>query len=194
MGILWTLPAGAGIECLGRPVYWRSDRGCRESRRRLCGCRNDGAVIGDGSFERSVRSPSVVAKTEFRSIESHRGGGKLVWWHRNCAGSRTRRILCGIDSAGGAQSWAQAPELQSLMTRAVRNAKAPIFFFHAANDFDVSPSKTLSAEMNLVSKTYKLKIYPPYGDSPRDGHSFGYFGSEVWAEDVFGFLNQHCTK
>ena len=100
----------------------------------------------------------------------------------------------GIDSAGGAQSWARAPELQSLMTRAVRNAKAPIFFFQAANDFDLSPSKTLSAEMNEVSKTYKLKIYPPYGDSPRDGHSFGYFGSGVWAEDVFGFLNQHCSK
>jgi len=80
------------------------------------------------------------------------------------------------------------------MTRAVRNAKAPIFFFQAANDFDLSPSKTLSAEMNEVSKTYKLKIYPPYGHSPRDGHSFGYFGSDVWAEDVFGFLNQHCTK
>src|ERR1700687_4873846 len=51
----------------------------------------------------------------------------------------------GIDSAGGAQSWAQAPELHSLMTRAVRNATAPIFFFQAANDFDLSPSKTLSA-------------------------------------------------
>src|SRR5437879_8151071 len=144
MGILWTLPAGAGIECLGRSVYWRSDRGCRESRRPLCGCRNDGAVIGDGSFERSVRSPSVVAKTEFRSTESHRGGGKLVWWHRNCAGSRTRRILCGDRfCGGGAQSWSQAPALQSLMTRAVRNAKAPIFFFQAGNDLDQSASKTL---------------------------------------------------
>jgi carboxymethylenebutenolidase len=100
----------------------------------------------------------------------------------------------GIDSAGGAQSWSQAPALQSLMTRAVRNAKAPIFFFQAANDFDLSPSKTLSAEMNGVSKTNKLKIYPAYGDSPGDGHTFGYFGSDVWAEDVFGFLNQYCTK
>jgi carboxymethylenebutenolidase len=100
----------------------------------------------------------------------------------------------GIDSAGGAQSWAQAPELQSLMTRAVRNATAPIFFFQAANDFDLSPSKTLSAEMNKVGKTYKLKIYPAYGDSSGDGHTFGYFGSDVWADDVFGFLNQYCTK
>jgi len=100
----------------------------------------------------------------------------------------------GIDSAGGAQSWADAPELQSIMTRAVRNAKAPIFFFQAANDFDLSPSKTLAAEMAKANKTYKLKIYSAYGDSPRDGHSFGYFGSEVWAEDVFGFLNQYCAK
>jgi len=59
-------------------------------------------------------------------------------------------VRAGIDSAGGAQSWAQAPELQSLMTRAVRNATAPIFFLQAANDFDLSPSKTLSAEMNKV--------------------------------------------
>src|SRR6202047_4749970 len=63
----------------------------------------------------------------------------------------------GIDSARGAQSWAQAPELQSLMKRAVRNAKAPIFFFQAANDFDLAPSKTLSAQMSEVSKAYKLK-------------------------------------
>jgi carboxymethylenebutenolidase len=100
----------------------------------------------------------------------------------------------GIDSAGGAQSWAQAPELQSRMTRAVRNAKAPIFFFQASNDFDLSPSKILSAAMNEAGKTYKLKIYPSYGDSPQDGHSFGYFGSEVWAADVFAFLNQYCCK
>src|SRR5712692_3011245 len=100
----------------------------------------------------------------------------------------------GIDSAGGAQSWSKAPELRYLMTREVRNAKAPIFFFQAANDFDLSPSKTLSAEMSEVSKTYKLKIYPAYGGSPGDGHTFGYFGSDVWANDVFGFLNQYCTK
>jgi len=48
--------------------------------------------------------------------------------------------------------------------------------------------------MNEVGKAYKLKIYPSYGDSPGDGHSFGYFGSDVWSEDVFGFLNQYCNK
>jgi hypothetical protein len=69
-----------------------------------------------------------------------------------------------------------------------------MFFFQAANDFDLSPSKKLSAKMGEVGKTYKLKTYPSYGDSPQDSHRFGYFGSDVWAEDVFGFLNQYCSK
>jgi carboxymethylenebutenolidase len=99
-----------------------------------------------------------------------------------------------IDSAGGAQSWAQAPELQSLMTRAVRNANAPIFFFQAANDYDLSPRRTLSAAMKDARRTYEVKIYPSYGNSPQDGHTFGYFGSAVWADDVFRFLTQHCIK
>ena len=135
-----------------------------------------------------LRKQSFVQSSRIAVAGNSFGGVETV------LGVERGGYCAGIDSAGGAQSWSQAPELQSLMTRAVRNAKAPNFFFQAANDFDLSPSKTLSAEMNLVSKTYKLKIYPPYGESPRDGHSFGYFGSDVWAEDVFGFLNQHCTK
>ena len=109
-------------------------------------------------------------------------------------GAERGGYCAGIDSAGGAQSWAQAPELRSLMIRAVRNAKAPIFFFQAANDFDLSPSKVLSAAMKDARKPYEVKIYPPYGNSPQDGHAFGYFGSAVWADDVFRFLDQHCGK
>jgi dienelactone hydrolase len=109
-------------------------------------------------------------------------------------GAERGNYCAAIDSAGGAQSWAQAPELQSLMTRAVRNAKAPIFFFQAANDYDLSPSKTLSAVMKTANKPYQVKIYPRYGDSSSDGHTFGYFGSAVWADDVFRFLTQHCIK
>jgi dipeptidyl aminopeptidase/acylaminoacyl peptidase len=109
-------------------------------------------------------------------------------------GAERGNYCAAIDSAGGAQSWAQAPDLQSRMARAVRNANAPIFFFQAANDYDLSPSKTLSAVMKDARKTYEVKIYPPYGNSPQDGHTFGYFGSAVWADDVFRFLNHHCNK
>jgi hypothetical protein len=80
------------------------------------------------------------------------------------------------------------------MIRAVRNANAPIFLFQAANDYDLSPSLTLSAAMKRVNKTYEVKIYPAYGNSPQDGHTFGYFGAGVWANDVFRFLGQHCAS
>ena len=129
-----------------------------------------------------VRSDRIaVAGNSFGGIESVLGAERGTY----CA---------AIDSAGGAQSWAQAPELQSLMTRAVRNSNVPIFFFQAANDYDLSPSNTLSAAMKDAGKTYELKIYPAYGKSAQEGHTLGYFGSSVWADDVFRFLDQHCAR
>jgi dipeptidyl aminopeptidase/acylaminoacyl peptidase len=121
----------------------------------------------------------AVAGTSFGGIEAVLGAERASY----CA---------AIDSAGGAQSWAQAPELQSLMTRSVRNSRAPIFFFQAANDYDLSPSRMLSDAMKNAGKEFELKIYPPFGNSVQDGHTFGYFGSTVWADDVFRFLNKHC--
>jgi carboxymethylenebutenolidase len=88
-----------------------------------------------------------------------------------------------IDAAGGAESWSLAqPELQAQMTRAVLHARAPIFFFQAENDYDLSPSRILAAAMKDAGKLYELKIYPAFGDSAADGHAFGYFGSSVWGE------------
>jgi predicted GH43/DUF377 family glycosyl hydrolase/dienelactone hydrolase len=107
-------------------------------------------------------------------------------------GAEHGSYCAAIDSAGGAQSWAEAPELQSLMTRSVRNSRAPIFFFQAENDYDLSPSRVLSSAMKDAGKEFEIKIYPPFGESVQDGHTFGYFGGSVWANDVFRFLNMHC--
>jgi dipeptidyl aminopeptidase/acylaminoacyl peptidase len=107
-------------------------------------------------------------------------------------GAERGSYCAAIDSADGAQSWAQAPQLQSVMTLAVRNSRTAIFFFQAANDYDLSPSKTLSAVMKDAGKPYEVKIYPAYGSSADDGYSFGYFGSAVWADDVCTFPNRYC--
>lgn len=123
----------------------------------------------------------AVAGTSFGGIEA-------------VLGAEQGSYCAAIDSAGAAQSWADAPAVQSLMTASVRNAHVPIFFFQAENDFDLSPSKVLSAAMKDAGKPYEVKIYPPYGNSKQDGHSFGYFGSAVWADDVFRFLDRHCAK
>ena len=109
-------------------------------------------------------------------------------------GAQRGSYCAAIDSAGGAQSWAQAPELQSLMMRSVRNSHAPIFFFQAENDYDLSPSRVLSSTMRDAGKEFELKIYPSFGTSVQDGHTFGYFGSSVWSDDVFRFLNKHCQR
>ncbi len=99
-----------------------------------------------------------------------------------------------VDASGGAESWSIAPELQALMKAAVRTSKSPIFFFQAENDFDLSPTRVLLAEMKLVDKEGVAKIYPPFGRSNREGHSFAYRGAGVWFDDVFEFVQQHCGQ
>src|SRR6266566_2385878 len=99
-----------------------------------------------------------------------------------------------IDASGAAESWAQTPEVQALMTRAVRNSQAPIFFLQAENDYDLSPSRSLSTAMKDAGKEFEIKIYPPFGKSGEDGHTFAYLGTSVWNGDVFRFLDQHCRK
>lgn len=98
-----------------------------------------------------------------------------------------------VDATGGAESWSEAPELQAAMTRAVRRARAPIFFFQAENDFDLSPTRVLAAAMKDAGKPFEAKIYPSFGSSRRDGHSFAYRGSAIWFDDVFRFLQQYCA-
>ena len=107
-------------------------------------------------------------------------------------GAEQEPYCAAIDAAGGAESWRLAPELQEVMTRAVRNSRAPIFFLQAMNDYDLLPSEALAAAMKEAGKSFELKIYPPFGHSKADGHAFGYFGSAIWADDVFHFLKQHC--
>jgi carboxymethylenebutenolidase len=109
-------------------------------------------------------------------------------------GAEQGSYCSAIDLSGGAESWAQAPELQAMMTRTVRKARSPIFFLQAENDYDLSPTRVLSAEMKNAGKPYDMKIYPAFGKSPEEGHSFAYLGGSVWADDVFRFLERHCQK
>lgn len=109
-------------------------------------------------------------------------------------GAEREAYCAAVDSAGGAESWDLAPPLQTAMTRAVRNAKAPILFFQAENDWNLAPTRTLSAAMKEAGRPYDARIYPPYGRSHQDGHTFGYFGSTVWEADVFQFLDRYCGR
>lgn len=137
------------------------------------------AWLRTNGFVRSNRI--AVAGTSFGGIETVFGAEKGSY----CA---------AVDFSGGAQSWAQAPEPHTAMTRSVQNARIPIFFVQPENDYDLSPSRTLSAAMKDAGKPFEMKIYPAFGKSKEDGHSFGYFGGAVWADDVFRFLGRHCGQ
>jgi carboxymethylenebutenolidase len=133
-----------------------------------------------------LQQQSFVQKDRIAVGGNSFGGIEVIF------GAERGHYCAGIDSAGGAQSWRDNPQLRAAMIRAVQNSKIPIFFFQAANDYNLSPSKTLSATMKSVGRPYELKIYPTYGKSHDDGHVLGYFGASVWADDVFGFLERNC--
>ena len=65
---------------------------------------------------------------------------------------------------------------------------SPIYFFQASNDYDLNPTEKLAQEMALAGKPHTRKIFPAFGTSQADGHSFGYFGGDIWEADVFAFL------
>ena len=107
-------------------------------------------------------------------------------------GTEQVSYCAAVDAAGGAESWDKAPSLQSRMLHAVEHAKSPIFFFQAENDYSLAPSRALYAAMQVLHKSAEIRIYPSYGSSPQQGHSFAYRGASIWFGDVLGFLEANC--
>lgn len=134
-----------------------------------------------------LKSQKFVQSAHIATAGNSFGGIEVV------LGAAQAPYCAAVDASGGAETWGESPGLQELMKAAVRKSDVPIFFFQAENDFDLSPSKVLSAEMKQAGKDATLKIYPPYGWSNRDGHSFAYLGSSLWFDDVFAFLQKHCA-
>jgi acetyl esterase/lipase len=104
-----------------------------------------------------VRAQVFVKADEIAVAGNSFGGIEAV------LGAERGSYCAAVDSAGAAQSWADAPEVRALMTRAVRNARAPIFFFQAENDYDLSLSRVLSAAMKDAGKEFEVKIYRKLG-------------------------------
>jgi hypothetical protein len=75
------------------------------------------------------------------------------------------------------------------MTDAVSRARVPVFFGQAENDYDVTPSRSLSATMTAAGRPNVLRIFPRFGTSTAEGHSLGYFGVSMWGTDVARFLD-----
>lgn len=113
------------------------------------------------------------------------GGIQTVLISEKNMGFRT-----AIAFATAAQSWPNAPDVRELLTGAVRKAALPILFVQAENDYGLTSSRTLVAEMKKLAKPHKLLIFPPFGKTPADGHAFCTRGGDIWAAEVFSFLRE----
>jgi carboxymethylenebutenolidase len=134
-----------------------------------------------------LRSQPFVRPADIAAMGNSFGGIQTV------LGAARASYCAAVDGAGGAESWKAAPQLHDAMLRAVQRAQAPIFFLQAENDYDLSPSRVLSAAMKSAGKVSELHIYPAFGNSPGAGHSFAWRGGDIWGADVFRFLDEHCA-
>lgn len=93
-----------------------------------------------------------------------------------------------VNCAGAAQTWNNSPDLRARLLKAAQNAAMPVFYIQAQNDTSDSALQALSEEMRKAGKPYQAKVFPAFGTSAQDGHSFCALGAEVWGPEVFAFF------
>jgi dipeptidyl aminopeptidase/acylaminoacyl peptidase len=182
---LWVRVLGLALLLLvmAYGVYWNSFRAASAELVRVLETDqlDDQVAAYDWLRRQDFTAPNriAVAGNSFGGIETVLGAERLKY----CA---------ALDASGGAESWSLARQLRVRMTQAVRNSQAPVFFFQAENDYNLAPSRVLSAVMKEAGKQAEMKIYPAFGQTSADGHSFVRMKASVWADDAFQFLEKYC--
>ena len=133
-----------------------------------------------------LQKQDFVQTTRIATIGNSFGGIQVV------LGMEKGLYCAGINASGAAQSWDDAKPLQAIMKRAVGKSEQPIFFLQAENDYDLTPSYVLSAQMQKAGKTTQLKIYPTFGRTAQNGHSLLWAGVSIWFDDGVDFVNRYC--
>ncbi len=117
-------------------------------------------------------------------------GGSQTIFAVEANGEMKLGLRAAMDFAGAAMTWRRHYDLRRRMVKAVRKATIPILLIQAENDFDLSPSRALAKELAKLGKPHKLLIFPPYGNTRREGHGgFCHRGGDVWGPEVFSFLD-----
>jgi len=90
--------------------------------------------------------------------------------------------------------WDRSPALRARLLDAVPQVRAPLFIIHAENDYTLNPGKDLDARLTTLGMPHRLRIYPPIGKTPDDGHDFPLSGVSIWSPEVFAFLDEHTRR
>ena len=132
--------------------------------------------------------PEVDARNV--AIVAHSFGGSLTI----IQAEKEPNLRAVVIFSGAGYSWDRSPELRARLLTAVTHIQAPVFFIHAANDYSVNLGQALDSRLEQLGKPHSLKIYPPIGRTPDDGHNFPLSGVSIWEPDVFAFLDKQMRK
>jgi dienelactone hydrolase len=143
-------------------------------------------VVAGLAFLRS--RPEVDARRV--AVAGHSFGGSLTLM----LAQRDSTIRAALVFGGAAGSWDRSPELRARLAEAARKTTVPVFLIYAANDYTTAPAKVLGADMERAGKPHRVKIYPPSGRTPAEGHDFVYREVPTWEPDVFAFLRSTAAR
>jgi carboxymethylenebutenolidase len=107
---------------------------------------------------------------------------------------REPKLRAAVIFSGAGYSWDKSPELRARLLAATDRITVPVFLIYAANDYSLAAARALDARFEQLGKPHRLKIYPPIGRTPDDGHGFLYLGVNIWEPDVFTFLDKHVQR
>jgi len=104
-------------------------------------------------------------------------------------------LRAAVAFAPAAMTWRESTDIQARLIDAARRATVPVFLIQAENDYDLSPTRVLSQQMEQAGKPHQAKVYPPYGTTQAEGHGgFCFRGVDVWGGDVLSFLSAHSRR
>jgi dienelactone hydrolase len=133
-----------------------------------------------------VGSLPYVDKTRIATIGCSFGGIEALF-----AAEQGTGLVSAVDFAGASYMWDRSPPLRERMKTAARNARIPVFFIQAENDANTAPTLVLSQEMRDAGKPTRAHVFPPHGETTRDGHGFCVDGEfPAWGPEVLDFLMQ----
>ena len=124
------------------------------------------------------------------AIAGHSFGGQLTLLEAE----RDPTIRAAVTFGAAAGSWNGSAELRARLLAAVGKITVPVLLIHAANDYSVNPGKSMAAECARLGKPCVLKMVPPIGKNPSEGHNFLYTNIPQWETDVFEFLDDNVKR
>jgi dienelactone hydrolase len=125
------------------------------------------------------------------AVIGHSFGGSLTL----LLAARDPSIRAIVTFAAVGYSWDRSPQLRAKLTAAVARMSAAAFLISAANDFSLGPERELPALMERPGgPPHRVRIYPPAGQTPEEGHDFIHSRVSTWEPDVFAFLGQYLSQ